>query len=84
MDKNDLKTFLPLLMGVIAGIVSYFITGDMRSRDPFGILVLVMMIYLHKFILPKFGLTIETKDWLGISFLTLATWYISWTLLLNS
>ncbi len=83
MEKNDLKTFLPLLLGIVAGIVSYAITGDMRSRDPFGILVLVMFIYIHKFLLPKFDITIETKDWLGISFLTLATWYISWTLLLN-
>ncbi len=83
MEKNDLKTFLPLLLGIVAGVVSYAITGDMRSRDPFGILVLVMFIYIHKFLLPKFDITIETKDWLGISFLTLATWYISWTLLLN-
>ena len=83
MEKNDLKTFLPLLLGIVAGVVSYAITGDMRSRDPFGILVLVMFIYIHKFLLPRFDITIETKDWLGISFLTLATWYISWTLLLN-
>lgn len=83
MERNDLKTFLPLLMGIIAGLISYLLTGDMRSRDPFGILVLVITVYLHKFILPRFDVTIETKDWLGIGFLTLSTWYISWTLLLN-
>ena len=83
MDKNDLKTYIPLLLGVIAGILSYIITNGIRSRDPLGIIVLVVFIYIHKLLLPKWGVNIESKDWVGISFLTLTTWYISWTLLLN-
>jgi len=83
LDKNDLKTYLPLLFGVFAGVLSYIITDQVRSRDPLGIIVLVFFVYIHKFILPKWGVKIESKDWVGISFLTLATWYISWTLLLN-
>lgn len=83
MDRNNLKTYLPLIMGFFAGLVSFYLTGELRSRDPLGIIVLVFAIYLHKFILPRFGAKIETKDWAGLGFLTLATWYISWTLLLN-
>ncbi|MBE8540608.1 hypothetical protein [Geoglobus acetivorans] len=83
MEKNLLKTFVPLIVGLVAGVLSYFVTGDLRTRDPVGIIVLVFFIYLHKLILPKYGVEIESKDWVGIGFLTLATWYISWTILLN-
>ncbi|AIY90230.1 EMC6-like membrane protein [Geoglobus acetivorans] len=83
MEKNLLKTFVPLIVGIFAGVLSYFVTGDLRTRDPVGIIVLVFFIYLHKLILPRYGVEIESKDWVGIGFLTLATWYISWTILLN-
>ncbi len=83
MDKNDLKTYIPLVLGIIAGIITYFITNGLRNRDPLGIIILVIFIYIHKFIMPRFDVKIESKDWVGIGFLTLATWYISWTLLLN-
>ncbi|MET1124847.1 MAG: hypothetical protein ABWW66_06250 [Archaeoglobaceae archaeon] len=77
------KTLLPLLFGIVAGTISYFITLDVRSRDPFGIVVLVFFIYIQKFVLSKFG-KIDAKDWLGISFMTFAGWYMSWVFLLNS
>ncbi len=83
MDKNDLKTYIPLALGIVAGIITYYVTNGLRSRDPLGIIILVIFIYIHKFILPKFSVKIESKDWVGIAFLTLVTWYISWTLLLN-
>ncbi len=83
MNKDVVKTIIPLAVGVLAGMISFLLTGNMRSRDPFGIIVLVFFIYIHKFILPKFGIELGGKDFLGIGFLTLAGWYISWTLLLN-
>ncbi len=83
MDKEIIKAIIPLLMGVVAGAISYLLTGDFRARDPFGVIVLAFFIYIHRFILPKFEIKIESKDWIGIVFLTLSTWYISWTLLLN-
>jgi len=80
----SMKTYLPLLMGIIAGIISFLLTGDFRSRDPFGIIVLIFFIYIHKYILPKFGEEVTSgKDWLAVGFLTLTTWYITWTILLN-
>jgi F0F1-type ATP synthase assembly protein I len=81
--KEVIKTFLPLLLGILAGIVSFYITGDMRSRDPAGIIILTVFVYLNKFILPKFEIEPQGKDWAGLGFITFTTWYITWTLLLN-
>ena len=83
MNRDLIKTLFPLFFGAVAGIISYFFTGSIRARDPFGVVILFFFIYIHKFILPKFGIELETKDWLGIGFLALSAWYISWTLLMN-
>jgi len=79
-----IKTIIPLLLGVVAGVISFFITGDIRKRDPLGIIVLVFLIYVNKFILPKVGVKLEGKDWVGIGFMAFAGWYITWTFLLNA
>jgi hypothetical protein len=81
--KDAIKTIFPLFLGAIAGMVSYLISLE-GYRDPIGIIVLVIFIYIHKFILPKFEIELASKDWAVISFLTLTTWYISWTFLLNA
>ncbi len=81
--KEIIKTFLPLLFGMVAGLISFLISGTMRSRDPMGIIVLVIFIYINKFLMPRFGIELQNKDWAGIAFMTFTTWYISWTLLLN-
>jgi hypothetical protein len=81
--KDVAKTILPLALGVIAGTISYLISLE-GYRDPIGIVVLVIFIYLHKFILPKFEVELAGKDWATLSFLTFTAWYISWTFLLNA
>ncbi len=81
--KEMIKTFLPLLFGIFAGLISFLISGTMRSRDPMGIIVLVLFIYINKFLMPRFGVELKNKDWAGIAFMTFTTWYITWTLLLN-
>ncbi len=83
MARELKKTLLPIGMGVIAGILSFLVTGEMRQRDAFGIIILVFMIYLQKFIMPKIGVELEGKDWAGVAFLTFSSWYISWTFALN-
>lgn len=83
MSKELKKTLIPIIFGVIAGILSYVVTGNMRQRDAFTIVILVFLIYAQKFVLPKVGINLENKDWLGIAFLTFSSWYISWTMLLN-
>jgi hypothetical protein len=81
-----IKTLTPLLLGSIAGAISYFVTHTPTeaSRDPIGIIILVLFIYIHKFLLPKMGVDLKGgKDWLAISFLNFTAWYITWTIFLN-
>lgn len=82
MEKE--KTIVSLVLGLIAGFLSFLITNGIRSRDPIGIIVLVLFIYVHKFLMPRIGVEIESKDWLTISLMCFAGWYISWTFLLNA
>lgn len=83
MAKELKKVFVPIIFGVIAGLLSFVATGEIRQRDAFGIIILVFMIYIQKFVLPKIGVNLEGKDWVGIAFLTFSSWYISWTMVLN-
>jgi len=80
--EDVIKTLSPLSLGIVAGAVSYLISLE-GYRDPLGIIVLVIFIYLHKFILPAFRIEPVGKDWALLSFLTFTAWYISWTFLLN-
>ena len=81
--KDFIKAVVPIIMGAIAGIISYFVTQDVRQRDPFGIIVLVAFIHLQKFILSKFDIQPESKEWAGFALMTFSSWYISWTFMLN-
>lgn len=83
MDAELKKVFVPVILGIVAGILSFLVTQDLRQRDPFGIIILVLFIYIQKFIFPKLGIELQTKDWIGLSFMTLSSWYIAWTILLN-
>jgi len=83
MAKELKKTLTPIIIGSLAGFLSFLISGEMRQRDAFGIIILVLLIYVQKFILPKIGVSLESKDWVGISFLTFSSWYITWTIMLN-
>jgi hypothetical protein len=82
-DRDDIvRTVSPLILGSIAGAFSYYITIS-GSRDPIGIIILVMFIYIHKFIFLKFKIEPKGKDWIVVSFLSFTMWYIIWTFLLN-
>ncbi len=81
--ESLIKTFVPIVLGCIAGVISYIITDGIRSRDPLGIIVLVFSIYVNKFLLPKLGVSLAGTDWAGITFMAFASWYIVWTFLLN-
>ncbi|MDK2794931.1 MAG: hypothetical protein PWQ22_59 [Archaeoglobaceae archaeon] len=83
MDAELKKTFIPIILGAIAGLISFIVTQDLRQRDAFGIIILVLLIYIQKFIFPKLGVELKPKDWVGLSFLSLSAWYIVWTILLN-
>ncbi|MEM2271998.1 MAG: hypothetical protein QXP56_04940, partial [Archaeoglobaceae archaeon] len=46
MDAELKKVFVPVLLGILAGIASFMITQDLRQRDAFGIIILVFFIYI--------------------------------------
>jgi hypothetical protein len=83
MEAELKKTLIPITLGAVAGLISFLVTQDLRQRDAFGIIILVLLIYVQKFIFPKLGIELKAKDWIGLSFLTLSSWYILWTFLLN-
>ncbi len=83
MDAELKKTLVPIILGAVAGLISFLVTQDLRQRDAFGIIILVLLIYVQKFIFPRLGIELRARDWVGISFLTLSSWYILWTFLLN-
>ncbi|RUM32761.1 MAG: hypothetical protein DSY33_06185 [Archaeoglobus sp.] len=84
MNEDVLKVLVPFLLGCVAGVVSYFVAFGNVKRDPIGIIVLVIFIYMNKFLLPKVGVkSVETKDWLTISAMALGSWYMVWTFLMN-
>ncbi|MCS7130173.1 MAG: hypothetical protein NZ872_02000 [Archaeoglobaceae archaeon] len=83
MDVELKKAIVPVLFGILAGFFSFLVTQDLRQRDAFGIIILVLFIYIQKFVFPKLNVKLQPKDWFGLSFITLASWYIAWTFLLN-
>lgn len=83
MDAELKKVFVPVLLGIVAGLASFLITQDLRQRDAFGIIILVFFIYVQKFIFSRFKIELKAKDWIGLSFITLSSWYMAWTILLN-
>ncbi len=83
MDAELKKTLIPIILGAFAGLISFLVTQDLRQRDAFGIIILVLLIYVQKFIFPKLGIELKAKDWIALSFLTFSSWYILWTFLLN-
>ncbi len=82
--KDIVKTLLPIFLGFVAGIISFIALGGFTKRHPIGIIILVFTIYIHKFLMPKFSVELENKDWAAIAFLCFSSWYIAWTLLLNA
>ena len=84
MDEEMLKAFVPFLLGCVAGVVSYIVTLGSLKRDPIGIIILVIFIYVNKFLLPKLGVKeLGGKDWLTIAGLAVGGWYVVWTFLMN-
>jgi ferredoxin len=91
--ERVVRTFIACVLGVIAGITSYFTAGapDLETgiqTDPFiGIMILLVTVVLQRtiFILVKIDITkLGKKDWFYQTFMTFATWYLSWTIILST
>ena len=75
------KTITPLLFGILAGLISFFVVKNPTSED--GLLIAILMVMVQKFVYPFLHTSIKgAKDWIYISFMTVFSWFISFTLLL--
>ena len=88
-----IRTGIALALGVIAGIVSFFIVGT-AIGDPtkplnwiLGVLICIVAIIIQKtiFLLLKIDVKkLGKKDWFYQGFMTFCAWFISWTMLLST
>jgi hypothetical protein len=77
---------MPSLLGVLAGIVSYLLFYNNEPARIYSLIVLVLAIYVQKFIFPPLGIESKRfgfKDWFFLSFMTFCFWFVTWTILLN-
>jgi hypothetical protein len=77
---------VPSMFGALAGVLSYALFLNAESTRPYSLIVLVLAIYVQKFVLPMLGVDSKRfgfKDWFFLSFMTFCFWFVAWTLLLN-
>ena len=74
------KTVFPAIFGVLAGILSFLLT-EPESGD--GLIIATILIILQRYMYPLIRLNINVKDFLYISFITVFSWFITFTLLIN-
>lgn len=80
------KTLIPLLFGILAGVISYVLcsSGFSNPEQEDGLLIAILMVLVQKFAYPFLHTSIKgAKDWIYIGFMTVFCWFISFTLLLN-
>jgi membrane protein YdbS with pleckstrin-like domain len=80
--EGIVKTVIPVLCGIIAGVISFFVVTDPLLSD--GLLIAILLVMVQKFIYPLFHMNLEgPKDWLYISFMTVFCWFVTFALMLN-
>lgn len=88
-----IRTGIALALGVIAGIVSFYMIGTAIGNPAappnwiLGILICLVAIVIQKtiFLLIKIDTkTLGKKDWFYQGFMTFCAWFISWTMLLSA
>ena len=80
--EGIIKTAVPSLFGVLAGVISFFVITNPVSED--GLLIAILMVLVQKFVYPFLHINMEgAKDWIYISFMTVFCWFVTFALLLN-
>lgn len=73
------KTALSSLLGIAGGVASFFLPA-------YWIFILIAIVYSQRIILPRIGVDAKeyrATDWFFLVFMTVAFWFVSWTILLN-
>ncbi len=77
------RTLTASFLGVIAGVIAFFIPDDPTT----GFLVMLIAIILQRYIFIPLRRGMEplnAKDWIYQGFMTLSFWFITWTILLTA
>lgn len=83
-QDNLKKTFVPVIFGVIGGILSSLVASE--SANNFGIMILILMIMTQIPVYEQLGINkkeLKPKDWFFISSMTFFSWFVTWGLILN-
>ncbi len=88
-----IRTAIAVVLGVVAGLASFYLAGTMdpttgiQPMPVIGLLVLILAIVIQKtiFMLIKIDISkLGKKDWFYQGFMTFATWFLSWTIMLST
>lgn len=92
--QNRIKrTVVACFMGIIAGGLSFYLSGDvdmatgLQPTAIIGVILLLAAIVFQKhiFMLVKVDyMELRGKDWFYQGFMTFALWFMTWTFLLTS
>ena len=86
------RTLIASIMGILAGLLSYYLGGSPNAagiqNDGFlGFMFMLAFIVLQKHIFMLMGMDTSKlggKDWFYQGFMTFAFWFITWTIFLTS
>jgi hypothetical protein len=86
------RTLIASLLGMLAGILSYYLGGTPNAAglqpDGFlGFMFMLAFIVLQKHIFMLMGMDTSKlggKDWFYQGFMTFAFWFVTWTILLTA
>jgi hypothetical protein len=73
------KTALSSILGIVGGVASFYLPA-------YSFFVLVVIVYSQRIILPRIGIDAKeyrATDWFFLVFMTVAFWFVTWTVLLN-
>jgi hypothetical protein len=86
------RTLIASLLGILAGILSYYLGGapdaaGIQNDGFLGFMLMLAFIVLQKHIFILIGMDTSKlggKDWFYQGFMTFAFWFMTWTILLTT
>lgn len=88
-----IRTAIACGLGIVAGLTSFYLAGAMdpttgiQPMPIIGLLVLLLAIVIQKTIFMVIKIDVSKlgkKDWFYQGFMTFATWFLSWTMMLST
>jgi hypothetical protein len=86
------RTLIASILGIVAGILSYYLGGapdaaGIQNDGFLGFMLMLAFIVLQKHIFILIGMDtgkLGGKDWFYQGFMTFAFWFMTWTILLTT